>query len=371
LRADPDDRATHVAYADLLNDQGNPRGEFIEVQLPLEDASCSLAERKWRRQRERELFQSHGRTWLGDLARYLLDQEGVREWSRGMGLGYRFQFARGWLAGLHLEESSVPFARALRRCPLAGLLRELAIDRCSRDAPGGVRAFFDALAGCGRLKNVRRFQLGLEGDEEGSYTDGAFVAGLVREMPRLEELRLFAQGVPSRLLFALPMSQLRVLYVYYLTEYPLEVLAANASLGQLRELSLWPHWLSPFDRVAYLTPAGVQALLGSPHLKGLTHLELHRTDLGDAGCAAIVQSGLLRRLKVLNLSDGCITDAGAGILAACPDLKNLQRLDLSNNALTDDGMAILRAAGVALTADDQFSPTDIAARTHLRGRGDW
>jgi uncharacterized protein (TIGR02996 family) len=31
----PDDLATHMAYADLLREQGDPRGEFIQVQLAL------------------------------------------------------------------------------------------------------------------------------------------------------------------------------------------------------------------------------------------------------------------------------------------------------------------------------------------------
>src|SRR5262249_2368564 len=33
----PDDVASHAAYADYLQEQGDPRGEFIQVQLALED----------------------------------------------------------------------------------------------------------------------------------------------------------------------------------------------------------------------------------------------------------------------------------------------------------------------------------------------
>src|SRR4051812_30092601 len=33
----PDDLAAHSAYADLLMEQGDPRGEFIQAQLALED----------------------------------------------------------------------------------------------------------------------------------------------------------------------------------------------------------------------------------------------------------------------------------------------------------------------------------------------
>src|SRR5581483_12257097 len=37
LAANPDDLATHMAYADHLVELGDPRGEFIQVQLALED----------------------------------------------------------------------------------------------------------------------------------------------------------------------------------------------------------------------------------------------------------------------------------------------------------------------------------------------
>ncbi len=54
-----------------------------------------------------------------------------------------------------------------------------------------------------------------------------------------------------RALFALPFPSLRVLYVYHVTEYPLEVLAANDSLGNLEELACWPHGLEPGDDAAH------------------------------------------------------------------------------------------------------------------------
>ena len=40
LAANPDDVASHAAYADHLADLGDPRGELIQVQLALEDPSC-------------------------------------------------------------------------------------------------------------------------------------------------------------------------------------------------------------------------------------------------------------------------------------------------------------------------------------------
>src|SRR5207249_2522467 len=62
LAEDPDDVATHAAYADLLTEQGDPRGEFIQVQLALEDESRPAKERRELQQRERDLLHAHART---------------------------------------------------------------------------------------------------------------------------------------------------------------------------------------------------------------------------------------------------------------------------------------------------------------------
>src|SRR5262249_33957298 len=71
LIENPDDLANHMAYADYLTEQGDPRGELIQVQLALEDASRSAAERKKLHQREEELLVRHGRQWLGEAGRVL------------------------------------------------------------------------------------------------------------------------------------------------------------------------------------------------------------------------------------------------------------------------------------------------------------
>ena len=72
LVENPDDLATHRAYADYLQEQGDPRGEFIQVQLALEEPERTTKERQELERRERELLEEHGREWLGGLAGRLL-----------------------------------------------------------------------------------------------------------------------------------------------------------------------------------------------------------------------------------------------------------------------------------------------------------
>ncbi|MBY0228932.1 MAG: TIGR02996 domain-containing protein [Gemmataceae bacterium] len=90
LVENPDDLASHSAYADWLMEQGDPRGEFIQVQLALEDASKPAAERKRLRQRETALLKKHAKEWLGETARFLLGER------VGSDTPWRYSFRRGW-----------------------------------------------------------------------------------------------------------------------------------------------------------------------------------------------------------------------------------------------------------------------------------
>lgn len=52
--ANPNDVAAHAAYADMLIEAGEPHGDFIRIQLALEDERIPPSGRRELRQRERE-----------------------------------------------------------------------------------------------------------------------------------------------------------------------------------------------------------------------------------------------------------------------------------------------------------------------------
>jgi uncharacterized protein (TIGR02996 family) len=382
LSANPDDLAAHAAYADWLTQQGDPRGEFIQVQLALEEPGRSAAERKQLQKREKDLLKKHQREWLGDLARFFLDREGVPEYFE-VEDAYQFQFARGWLDTININPLTVEIARTLGRAPQTRLVRRLILRETAyedeeedeeedEDIPeGSERRTLYPLVRSNFLANVRVFQLG-ELYEDGQYggpschTHGEGVVDLIKKMPLLEELYLMAHDVDTDHLFGLKtLTHLRILEVDHLHNYPLDRLARNPALGQLTHLRLHPHGLD--DEEAYIRLPGLRALLRSPHLKSLTHLRLCLSDMGDKGCEEIVRSGFLKRLKVLDLSHGCITNEGARLLAACPDLKNLETLNLNYNALTRKGIQALQAVGIRVLTQEQFSEDEIDERMYLYG----
>jgi uncharacterized protein (TIGR02996 family) len=379
LVENPDDLAAHAAYADYLQEQGDPRGEFIQVQLALEDEGKSTAERKKLQKREKELLKKHGREWLGELAPFLLDQEGIHDYMqmapwRGEGVpayAYSFDMRRGWLDRVEGGHISVAFSRALARAPQARLLSRLILKGDNGERPEDLGEHEDApdedyvgvalspLLRSRYLGNVRHLQIGEQVEEEGYYSyyschmDGQAAVGLVKLMPRLERLELLAHGVDTDQLFGLKtLDNLRVLQVYHVMHYPLPKLAKNPSLGNLTHLLLCPHNADGYEPILRLD--GLKAIVRSTTLTSLTHLRYRMSDAGDAGCKEIVKSGILKRLKMLDLHFGCVTDKGARTLADSPDLGELELLDLSGHCLSAAGIRALEETGVNLVAESQW-----------------
>ena len=369
LVENPDDVASHMAYADYLEEQGDPRGELVRIGLALEDATRPTAERKKLQAREKELIDEHRDVFFGELATMMFDKPA--EGSYGA-TKCDFTLRRGWIDSLAVEHYTLEQTRLIARSPQLCLLRRLRLadyayeENYERgdDIPADTyNPHLYPLARASNLANVREFILGAvpskeeeEGAQDGGmscHTAGDGVLGVIKQMPKVEELRLLAHNVDTTQLFALKtLDHLRVLQVYHCENYPLALLAKNPSLGRLTHLLTHPH--ASNEEHAYIRTPAVKALVNSTTLPALTHLQLRLSDMGDKGVKELIASGILGRLKVLDLQHGCVTDAGAGALAACADAKKLKTLDLMNNNLTEAGIAALKAAGVNVDARSQW-----------------
>jgi uncharacterized protein (TIGR02996 family) len=385
LAANPDDLATHAAYADLLSEEGDARGEFIQTQVALEDPLLEPAERQRLVQREHQLRASYQERWLGALAPMMMHES-----------GHSFHFRRGWLDAIEIGLISLHHARILREAPQARLLRELAIRSVRyEEGPeihpddgvpeGEAHPGLWPLVNSPNLANVRKFTLGNDdGDDYEDYEPCTLntpaVPLLLRGMPEVEEVRLFARGYSLVEVFALPMlKHLRVLQVYHCSQvYCLDVLANNPAMHHLTHLLCHPHALAWHDNreddeaagfreaEGYLPLSVVKPLLHSPHLPHLTHLRLRNSSMGDEGCTEIVRSGILERLKMLDLRHGRITVAGAATLASSPDIGNLELLDLSYNAISPEviedpaefAATLVEEHGIEVLVENQHEESD-------------
>jgi len=367
----PDDLATHKAYADLLMEENDPRGEFIQIQLQLEDENLSATERKKLTKAETSLLKDHWENWLGATKEYLLDQRDIDDYRKDNKSTFEFRFERGWLTFVRIPLINLRSARVFTRSPATRLLRDLVIEEdhyedgytnANGDEPqpgiDDLPEDFDEeqqslypLFQAPFLKTLRSLRIGeLVNESYGDYCDfncqisGGQAADLVERMPNLEELRLLCHRVNGNKLFNLKnVTKLKILQIYHSVQYPLDRLAKNPAFANLTHLLLHPHAL---EEAPSIQLSHIKAICDSPHLKKLEHLQLRLCDAGDAGVKEIVKSGILKQLKVLDLRHGCISDEGAEMFAKSPDIKHLQWLDLSRNRITAKGIETLEKIGL-------------------------
>jgi uncharacterized protein (TIGR02996 family) len=396
IRDNPDDVAAISAYADWLVEHDDPRGEFMQVQLALEDESRPKDERKKLQAREKALLKKHDKQWLGRLAPFVFAKVEPDDYCAAR---IEPRWRRGVLATVIVQRLTMALAQALADEPAVRCASELQVyDQCGgyyegRESeqprprvkkPKGIDRHSELfeLIGSPLLANLRRFQMGGEVPSDDGWCDcHTYVRGLehvVAGMSRVEVLDLYCKDYSSGALFKLPnLTHLRELRVYHLggrerqgvsPVYRLDVLADNPVLANLTHLMFHPHQGEDWDDnhpITYIPLEQVRALVRSRHLKKLTHLQLRLSDMGDEGVREIIASGILKQLKWLDLRHGCITDEGARLLAACPDAKNLEQLDLSRNGVTSKGLSALKKAGVKAVATQPLTGRELGNREYL------
>lgn len=371
IRENPDDPGVYAVFADWLEEQGNPRGEFMNIQLQLEDESVKAAQRKQLQKREAALLKEHERDWLGDLAPYLLDQQDKDVLEYYSGKMYSHGWARGFLDSVTAHVLLPDFPKVLKRSPHIGMLRTLVV----REMPGGEELTeefekyenedwdyddnpsFDAFQGAA-FANLRHFEIDEDEGPSREYPSchirAEGVERLIKKMPRLETLILEAHEVDAEAIFKLKMPHLKSLTVNHLDDYPLDLLAKNKSLTQLESIWFYPHGLDDSD--AYIQFDDLKAICRSKNLTSLKHLALYASTVGDQGAVELVESGLINRLSVLDLRYGSMSDEGAKALAAA-DLPDQLEIILDNNYLSKDGVAALSGTKARVCAENQYKGT--------------
>ncbi|MGF1578850.1 MAG: TIGR02996 domain-containing protein [Gemmataceae bacterium] len=298
----PDDNTCRLIYADWLEEQGDPRAEFVRLQCELEPISYDDDRRTLMVQRINELENEFGREWKAED----LGEENSE---------INATFVRGFVGEISVSAPTL-LSRAeemLGRAPVRVVkLRE------AKHAMAG-------LATCPALDRVHRLEfLGrgrdVLGDEGiGHLTNSPYFHGL-RELivdsqdigwsgiKQLSESRLLGQ------LEVLDLSNNRV----WANET--EFLVRSGQLGNLRTLVLAnnPH----------LGIIGLQWIADCRDLANLKHLDLtNSSDLSSSGFQSLARSGNFPKLQQLTLSHNYVANDGIEALAQA-DFPELVELDL-------------------------------------------
>jgi poly(ADP-ribose) glycohydrolase ARH3 len=332
----PDDDTPRLVYADWQEERGDPRGEFIRVQVALARLPADDPRREELEARERQLFQEHGKRWAGPLR----------------GLVRKWEFRRGFVEAVTADARH--FVRQADSLFRLAPVRQVTLRRAG--------PVMDHVAGCPHLARLRCIDfcfshLGLA--ELWTFLSSPYLNGL-RDL-RLCGNHLGVAGVRALLASCLPAKLTRLeLGANRLDAEAAQLLATSAMLRGLTHLDMSNNPLGPEGVRAlassshleeltsldlgftYAGPGVGEALGRSPYLGGLRELHLLESDLGDEGMAALVASRHLVRLATLWLDDNGITVDGVRALARSPVLRGLEELGLSlNPGIGDAGAACL------------------------------
>jgi uncharacterized protein (TIGR02996 family) len=277
LIQNPDDLATHMAYGDYLAEQGDPRGELIQVQLALEDEARTSTDRQELLKREDQLFQKHWHMFIGPLKEFIQNRHSLLN---------VVTFRRGWIDTLRIGVLSDGLAQALVNTPALRLLRSLrlldVVEHSSTGESGGLQAL-ETLRAAPWLAQLRSLALGdLEGD--GGFRSFPYPEALTYlgpRVPHLQELHLNVVGVVHSLLnLRLPHLRLLRLERARISDDQLPEFIRSGLLDSLRHLQIWN---------ARMSDAGAALLASWPGIRLLESLDVSFNWLSPAGVESLRQ----------------------------------------------------------------------------------
>ncbi len=355
IRELPDDDGPRLIFADWLDEQGDPRGEFIRVQIALARLPDHDRRRVKLLGRERDLLGRYADLWAepfrglatGPVFRRGFVEE-VKVTARQFLAHPDAVFAAGPVSHLHLldlgshlvpvlampqlaklsgltvfaQHLGPPLARCVAESSYLANLTELRLGRNRLGDDGA-----ESLANSPYLANLD--ELDLSENELGEVAARAIATSA--RLGRLRQLEVGGNAigpVGSVALAGLPLRYLG-LEGNRVGGPRLAGLTRAADLFRVEALNL---------AATGLTPSSLRAALTGLTTAAVEELDLGGNELHDEGAEVLAGCTGLASLRGLRLDANQISDAGVTALARAPHLDRLTVLDLSNNPIGDDGV---------------------------------
>lgn len=190
----PNDLKRHEAYATWLKENDDPKGQFIDLQLALENKSLTREKRFDLESDQQELLDRHGREWLGEVANFVLHYPGETG-DYEMRPGCNVWWWRGWIQGLQLDELTLKLSKILLQSRQTKLFDCLVLTE-------PVNASCDYLHEWGLLDHIKEVDLSY-----GRITDkGALTLAADRSLKKLNSVDLTGNQLTEEGIAALKKS---------------------------------------------------------------------------------------------------------------------------------------------------------------------
>lgn len=354
LAASADDYDSWLVYADMLSNEGDPRGEYVTLGVALDKALAAKQADEVERLRLREwdLLRANAKAWFGKT----VSDDDWREcfgWEPQMGFWRRI---RVWLDYDH-KHVDIPklLAHALS-LDSAKFVRNIELGLPNAEGSADYTGCIKAMVKAGKLPSLRQLTIGdfVRDESEISWVHVGDVNRLWKTLPALETLTLRGAGID----LGTPKSDsLRWLALETggLRRQAGESLA-RAKLPALRHLEVW--FGSPYYG-ANCSAQQVKGILANDSFAKLEYLGLMNADFADDIAREIARAELPAGLQTLDLSMGTMSDKGAKALIKAKDkLKGLKRIKLDENGISAELCARLSKALPNATTTSQKSGED-------------
>jgi hypothetical protein len=127
----------------------------------------------------------------------------------------------------------------------------------------------------------------------------------------------------------------------------------GAELPALEHLEIW---LGTPGYGGDSRPEDLAAILDGKRFPKLVTLALRNCEWADELAAAVATAPILDRIRRLDLSMGTLSDAGVDALVASPAIRGLHHINIEHHYVSDAGIAKLTALGIDVNADDRKEP---------------
>lgn len=359
IHADPNDLDAWAVYGDWLQEQGDPRGELIGLEV----AKARGQKLPGSGARREAILQENHDAWVGPvLAKTLADDEakdeGILEveWKFGFLSRVRITTTYDWEG-----HSTVEHLKALLKLESAKFLGELVIGLTDLEGDTQFDTVILPLSKVGKLPALRRLTIGDFGQDEQeiTWTTVGKIGRLWPVLPNLEYLRVRGGGIELGAVDHEKLKEL-VLETAGLPRSSVKSLA-GVKMPSLERLEVWigneerSEEHGEHSQIEDWAP-----LLSGEGFPALKDLGLMNCDYQDAIAVAMCTAPIVKQLERLDMSMGTMGEIGArALLEHKAHFAHLHMLDVHDNSIAEAEEAQLREAfGERVRADDQDPEED-------------
>ena len=363
ILANPTDRDAYAVFADWLQEQGDPRGELMSLQLAYKDKQAKA------------LIDKHADYFLGPLAAHqTVYDEGYnnsssslrtsaqeKEWQKTHkqaflwrnGYIYRVRLSHDSYSAPDFKGDQAEILEQICTHPSGRYIVEFAFQSNGDPNEDDLQSLIDVL-GKKAPQTTRKITFGDNIDQISWHHTGNLTK-LWKGVPNLKTLEIETGEFDVGKMVAPNLE--RAIFITGGLSKSCGKNIANAVMPKIRHLEVY---YGDDNYGGDCTIKDVRPLLDRTDLQHLEYLGLKNAMFANEIAKHVGGAKIVKRLKTLDLSLGTMTDEGAHALAASKDqLKHLEVLDLTHNYLTKDGIkAVQGICPKVITKDQQEADAD-------------